>query len=529
MLLDKKTYRSTRWSGQFALTICFLLFWSLCFGQRDAQWIAGAMIQGQLDSLVLFDFRSDPPILNTHKSSNGNIPQVVYFRFSSSAISTDNGDLKAYSDNKTIFNGQHEVIQNGEDMINFDYNPAMHGAMFLPYPGHPDSTLFITHKWDLEFDSLMGGSYSSCYDNHYSVINHRANGGSGKVVDRMHIYEQGKLCCGGFSAVQHANGRDWWFVNTEIHSNRWHRYLLSPDGFTEQVVQDLQADSLTHEYVHASFSPDGNWLVRYWYFPTGSVIDTYRFDRCSGLLSDFKRTRVTYNPYSLGGATFSPNNRFLYVSTLDTLWQFDMQQPDFEATRTVVGVNDKAQVDVLLGPGELLQQRWFFVPYLAVNGKIYITSYGQFSVHMHVINQPNEVGAACDFVQRGFITPQEVAWVMPKMPHYTTGKLIGSPCDTLTSSTAVPDKARFNLKLDPNPADAYTLAEITSLDQKSETDLTIRIYDNTGVVLSEYVVPNQTTQLLLEVTKVLPEGVYFVTLSQGATTLATERLVVLHQ
>jgi hypothetical protein len=80
-----------------------------------------------------------------------------------------------------------------------------------------------------------------------------------------------------------------------------------------------------------------------------------------------------------------------------------------------------------------------------------------------------------------------------------------------------------------NPADAYTLAEITSLDQKSETDLTIRIYDNTGVVLSEYLVPKQTTQLLLEVTKVLPEGVYFVTLSQGATTLATERLVVLHQ
>ena len=514
--------------GSFYSALTFLCFSTLCSAQRDAHWVLGFYAAGQPDSMVDIDFRSQLPVITSFKPGGSNTP-IIETAFATSAISAENGDLLFYSDGKVIMNSKHQVVEKGADMFNFDYNLIWGGSMFLPYPGHPDSSMFFTNKWKLVYDSLLGNFYSDCYDNHYSIIDHKANNGLGKVVDLKHVYHADKLQCGSINAVRHANGRDWWFVNSEEHSNRWHKYLLSPSGFEAESVQDLGIDSLTSESNQTCFTPDGSRFARFSAMGWASYIDTYHFDRCTGQFSDFKRTQVDFDCLGIGGVSFSPNSRYMYVSVFDTLFQFDMASPDYESTKTVVGVCDTVTVDVIQGPGVLYQRRFFYLPYLAVDGKIYITSYGQYSNYIHVINAPNEQGLACDFVQRGFVTPHEVQHAMPKMPHYSLGKWPGSPCDTLTTSAETePPLSSFTLR--PNPADGYFKLEFPLISTISEPDFLLTVSDITGKTIIERRLTPSDSSMTIE-TANLPEGVYMVSLRDGNHhhVLKTEKLVILRE
>ncbi|MBK8192317.1 MAG: hypothetical protein IPK76_03680 [Lewinellaceae bacterium] len=68
------------------------------------------------------------------------------------------------------------------------------------------------------------------------------------------------------------------------------------------------------------FSPDGSRLA---VLRSGSIsydtyVDVLDFDRCTGLLSNYRQVVIPF--ISLGvGVCFSPNNRFLYVALWKTL------------------------------------------------------------------------------------------------------------------------------------------------------------------------------------------------------------------
>ena len=68
---------------------------------------------------------------------------------------------------------------------------------------------------------------------------------------------------------------------------------------------------------------------------------------------------------------------------------------------------------------------------LAPNGKIYITVPSTRSRHLHMIDQPDSLGVACNVIQRGLELPYYHWFNMPSFPNYRLGPLAGSPCDTL--------------------------------------------------------------------------------------------------
>ncbi|HRF38555.1 MAG TPA: hypothetical protein PK198_07190, partial [Saprospiraceae bacterium] len=71
----------------------------------------------------------------------------------------------------------------------------------------------------------------------------------------------------------------------------------------------------------------------------------------------------------------------------------------------------------------------FYLAQLAPDGKIYINSNNGVR-YLHVINQPDSLGLACDVCQHCVELPSINALSLPNFPNYRLHHLEGSPCDT---------------------------------------------------------------------------------------------------
>ncbi|MEO8069327.1 MAG: T9SS type A sorting domain-containing protein, partial [Flavobacteriales bacterium] len=86
---------------------------------------------------------------------------------------------------------------------------------------------------------------------------------------------------------------------------------------------------------------------------------------------------------------------------------------------------------------------------LAPDGKIYIST-GNGTFKLHVINQPDSLGLACDLVQHGIDLPTYWFNSLPNHPNYHLGALDGSICDSLEVGI-VEAGLQLNISLYPNP------------------------------------------------------------------------------
>ena len=72
----------------------------------------------------------------------------------------------------------------------------------------------------------------------------------------------------------------------------------------------------------------------------------------------------------------------------------------------------------------------YFLAQLGPDGKIYLNANQGVNV-LHVINQPDNPGTACEFDVRGVKLPTRNAFSLPNFPNYRLGPVDGSTCDTL--------------------------------------------------------------------------------------------------
>ncbi|MBK7968866.1 MAG: T9SS type A sorting domain-containing protein [Bacteroidetes bacterium] len=137
----------------------------------------------------------------------------------------------------------------------------------------------------------------------------------------------------------------------------------------------------------------------------------------------------------------------MYVSSTNYVYQFDVTAANIMSTKTTVAVWDG-----FYSPNPPFATK-FDIAQLAPDGKIYIAT-GNSTLHLHVINQPDSAGLACDLVQHGVPLPAYNFNSLPNHPNYFLGALAGSPCDTLTSlATEVIINPKLNVF--PNPNNGY--------------------------------------------------------------------------
>ena len=302
------------------------------------------------------------------------------------------GELLLYTDGVRVYNRDHRVMPNGAGLLG--HNDATQSALIVPAPCSPHRFYIFTADASPLMDPPNVGI-------HYSVVDLTLDGGRGDVVTKnVQLYAPSteKL-----TAVQHANGRDFWVVTHEWGSNLFRTYLVSPEGVSPtpslSYIGSAHEGSAAFGIGYLKASPDGRRMIS---IVTTSFAELFDFDASRGLLSNPRRL----SSHSKYGASFSPDGRLLYLVErrigwgYDSLLQFDVtagSEAAILASRTAVGGGD------------------FWALQGAPDGRIYIANNSAYlPAHLgwlSTIDRPNERGAACGFDPRGFRL--DVAGVVP--------------------------------------------------------------------------------------------------------------------
>ena len=155
------------------------------------------------------------------------------------------------------------------------------------------------------------------------------------------------------------------------------------------------------------------------------------------------------------------------------MFQFDLTAPDIAASKVLIGVYDGT-----LNPFET----WFYKHALGPDDKIYICNYDG-NASLHVINDPDSAGKACNFVQNQLQLDSGTYWGggIINEPNYQLGSLIGSVCDTAIITTASINETALTHGVYPNPCTGEFQLSITGVNSKTE----VVIYNEMGEMIEQ--------------------------------------------
>jgi len=478
-----------------AATFCCCHFFSYA-QNRNSVWCFG-------DSAGI-DFGSGLPV--TFQSGMDSRGSCV-------SISDNNGNLLFYAatmykyaisiDNSTfVFNSTGSVMQDGDSIVGEGWYQEL---VIVPNPAN-DSVYYL-------FSINVTGNNGLVY----SIIDMKQNGGLGAVTAKniqLQSFEQ--VDC--LNAVKHGNGRDWWLIFrksdalTFSSNNDWYSYLITPNGIQNLSVQSVGSQNRTG-------GAHTNWL---------GLIEVYDFDRCTGLLNN----PVTIEP-DLGNppypfiwsCEFSPDESKLYVTTNQTtsyLFQYDLNAPNIPGSKdTLWSFN---LFPYAIGGLKLAPDNKIYLSNVYYNASNYYpyrdSVYNMYNMNLSVINQPDSLGAACDFQPYSFYLGGKRTYLgLPNNPDYELGALTGSICDTLTSVKEITEQNVINIF--PNP---FFNKIALQYQQHSSTKIKeATIFNSMGEIVFE----KKVTQTLYELDlSFLPNGVYFLTIHTEKSTI-TKKLVKL--
>lgn len=386
--------------------------------------------QDKQDNIWLFGREPNRPADYFGGSSinfNFNQPQInyinIFMSFQECSIISDSiGNLLFYSNNCALYDKNHKFIE-GSGHLNpgsFDIDycqistsgyPSRNSTLILP--GFSIDEFHLIHIGRLE-NAKPGYIYETkitrIQDTIFQLIY------KSFLIDSLLVTE-------GIQAIRHGNGRDWWILLHESSSNNFIKYLLSPAGIIGPIKQAI-GNTWTHQYwiAQASFSPDGNWYALVSEYNGANL---FRFDRCTGLLSDYISLNkpADDNRYFPRGVCFSPNSKLLYVSADFSLYQYNLESTDISNSFILIDTTDHFKL-----PHTFFST--FYQLMLAPDHKIYGITNSETNF-LHVIHNPDLPGKACNLKQHDILLPSTYFQSMPNFPHFRIFDWDDSPCDTL--------------------------------------------------------------------------------------------------
>jgi hypothetical protein len=406
----------------FLILACNLLLNLPVLSQKhDYTWVlgyAGGDLSPDEDTFGLSILHFPEESLQISDNQEGE----ALFRGTNVSFSNSDASFFCSFDGTDLYNADHEVMEGGGDWFDGDFSAGWfypQSGLILPIADNSDGLALINSEANfLEIDGVPRVVGENLF---YSEIDKTAAEGMGAVTLRKELLLSDTLDVGKLSACRHANGRDWWVILPTLNSNLYYRYLLTPSGIELVGVQEI-GETVPTGLGQALFSPDGTKHIRFNGISeqAGEFTTIYDFDRCTGLLSNFRQFNYPIGGGG-GGAFISKNSRYLYTSSTTTLYQYDLLDEDIEATRTLVAVYD-GHLDFL--------PTTFYLGQLAPDGKIYICSTNGVT-SLHVIHNPDAECPDCRIEQHGIELPTFNSFSIPNQPNYRLGPIDGSPCDTL--------------------------------------------------------------------------------------------------
>jgi len=471
----------------------------------DYVWVSG--IQNH-ENLVdkkgfVFDFNQKPMSIEYQKLTYG-------FTSNMTSICDEWGNLLFYSNGRGVLNADHQLMPNG-DSINWGlFTEFAWPTMGNGYPGIQDIIIlrdpdyhegyYLLHKY---INLLDQPGFPTVTELWMSYIDMSKDYGRGDVIFKNELlFNEHDLLASYLTAIQHANGRDWWIIQPLVEDSTFITFLLDETGI--HLAEEFSTGHFFDSYRSGSsgtlkFSPDGTQLALYNYY---DQLHVYDFDRATGIINNHRIVKI-YPPeeiereiFNFGSVEWSPNGRFIYTASGADLFQVDTWEEDLQ--------NGVRFIDSYNGTLDPFPTR-IFMMVQAPDCKIYITpKSGSYS--LHVINKPDELGTDCDFVQNAIKLPNSNGGGLPNFPRFRVDE--DEKCDpTISSVFGQAVYYRRDLKAFPNPTSGPLTLEIP----EDFTTGTLEIVDiRAGTVLRQKLEHPQE-QFTLDIGH-LPAGVYHIEL-----------------
>ncbi|MBK9270460.1 MAG: PKD domain-containing protein [Saprospiraceae bacterium] len=400
------------------LMICLLSTICLQAQKHDFIWLSGyggGMGSGNF-GLIKIDFHEGNPIMSYRTD------KAIDLQTTNTGISNFDGKLRYYSNGDILIDYNLELVPNAQNLSRVDKErgiPIDQCALFLPYPDKPEHYVLLYPNDTVYRIDTFGGAVAF---NGMKVLTIKFDSTheSHQILSRDSLLTREYILEGGFTAVRHANGRDWWIMVFERSPSTFvQRYILDPSGFKYAGTQNL-IDYIRNGVSNAAFSPNGRYLSII--SGIGQKIGTFlyllTFDRCKGDLNlILKENLITRGLFY--GVGFSPDSRYLYWGHSYKIYQMDLADPDILGSAILLDTID---------PIPNFGMSWAFFRN-GPDGRLYSgTGYGQ--PYLHVVEKPNLRGKAS--IPRRMGIPLKVKNnSTPNFPNYRVGPIEGSVCDTL--------------------------------------------------------------------------------------------------
>lgn len=244
-------------------------------------------------------------------------------------ISDVNGDLLFYTNGSTVWNKDHLVMING-DSIGGD-STAAQSALILPFAD--DQTMFYIFTTEEVYGDFT-------FNMKMTLVDMKADSARGEVlIKNVPFIESSaeKLTASGFTGNP-------WLLAHEYGNNTFRAYPVTPNGIIGALYSAAGEDHVFQNERQATgymkFAPGGNYVAVVIPGDT-NYIDLLNFDIATGELSNSRLIDIEeYAPAQIYGLEFSADALKLYVTTQNTLLQYDLdsinsQDPaaDIQATR----------------------------------------------------------------------------------------------------------------------------------------------------------------------------------------------------
>jgi gliding motility-associated-like protein len=287
------------------------------------------------------------------------------------------GNLLFYTNGVTVWNKNHEVMPNGDELLG--NVSSTQSALIVKKPG-----------LDEQYYIFTTGHQADIYGLRFSIVDMDLDGGLGDVTNIKNLELQSQIL-EKVVAIRQDNMMDYWVVCHLWDSTRFHSYEITASGLDfDPVISDVGSHimgSANTTYGYMKASQDGSQLA----LAHGGFIhnvELFDFNKESGEISDptYLRDFITDRPY---GVEFSPDGNILYCSIkgeVGTVYQYDLQGDStyIQNSRTVIGTGTDYSGALQLAP----------------DGKIYHAS--KYSAFLSVIEEPNVLGVGCNYQLNSF-------------------------------------------------------------------------------------------------------------------------------
>ncbi len=386
------------------------------------------------------------------------------------SISDNTGNLVLYTDGRTVYNRNHQVMLNGTGL--FGDPSSTQSALVVPAPKDPNKYYIFTVDTTINPNSDPDNGFN------YSIVDMSLNGGLGGITSKnvpLLVDSTEKIT----AVLKDCQSESIWvltfasFDGSVEFFNTYHAFEVSTTGVNPtSVVSSFAPIPGSDPRGQIKVSPDGTKLI------SANVVGgtyLYDFDALTGIVSnELELTINSPSPFAYG-VEFSPSSELLYVHSYNnetfngpasihqsTLTQFNLTSPDIQASEFAVDQRQLYRGSLQLGP----------------NGKIYralSSNYPNGLPFLGVINNPNAIGAACNYQHNAInLSPNlSTQGLPPFIQSFFNDQIDIIQNGTSTSDLKLCTGDTYTLSYEDIPNAIYTWSKDGVLLSESDFDLDI--------------------------------------------------------